>query len=304
MGMMPFLLVLYSTFLTRSGVLGDTSVHSFVKPGMWVYVLLVIFIAFFAVLGFGLYLIRVRDIPKQKINYTITSREFALFLGAASLVVIAGFTLIGTSAPLITNILQGKPSAIATSYYIKTNLPMVILMAAMIGLGQLLWWKKTNSQTLLRTIQLPLSAATIITVIAIFAGMHNIGMILFFIASAFALFVNLEIAYKIAKGNPKFLGASLAHIGVAVLFIGIIASTHYDRHVTLELQQNKPENAFGYELTYVGPRQLSGGKTSYDVVVQSGESKFNAPLVMYASAYNGGAILRHPYIFSLVNYKA
>ncbi len=304
MGMLPFLLVLYSTFLTRSGVLGDTSVHSFVKPGMWVYVLLVIFIAFFAILGFGLYLIRVRDIPKKRINYTFSSREFALFLGAASLVVIAGFTLIGTSAPLITNILKGKPSAIANSYYIKTNLPLAIFMAAMIGLGQLLWWKKTNSQTLLRTLQLPLTAATILTVIVIFAGMHSIWMVMFFLASAFALFVNLEIGYKIAKGNPKFLGASLAHIGVAVLFIGIIASTHYDKTVTLELKPNLPQKAFGYELTYVGPHPLTGTKVAYDVTVQSGKSKFVAPLVMYHSAYNGGAILRHPYIFSLVNYDA
>ncbi len=304
MGMMPFLLVLYSTFLTRSGVLGDTSVHSFVKPGMWVYVLLVIFIAFFSVLGFGLYLLRVKQIPKEKINYTFTSREFALFLGASALVVIAGFTVIGTSAPLITNIIKGKPSAIDTSYYIKTNLPLAIFMAAMIGLGQLFWWKKSNSQTLLRTIQLPLTAATIVTALVIFAGMHDIGMVLFFIASSFAFFVNLEIAYKIAKGNPKFLGASLSHIGVAILFVGIIASTHYDRHVTLALPENKPAQAFGYKLTYVGPTQVDNEKTAYNVVVQSGQSEFNAPLIMYASSYNDGAIMRHPYIFSLVNYDA
>ncbi len=304
MGMMPFLLVLYSTFLTRSGVLGDTSVHSFVKPGMWVYVLLVVFIAFFSILGFGLYLLRVRNIPKERINYTLTSREFALFLGASALVVIAGFTLIGTSAPLITNLIKGKPSAIDTSYYLKTNLPLAIFMAAMIGLGQLFWWKRSNSQTLLRTIQLPFVASTIVTAIVIFAGMHDIGMILFFIASSFAFFVNLEIAYKIAKGNPKFLGASLSHIGVAILFVGIIASSRYDKHVTLTLPENQPAKAFGYELTYTGPTQVDNEKTAYNVTVQSGTSSFNAPLVMYASSYNDGAIMRHPYIFSLVNYDA
>ncbi|OYV85302.1 MAG: hypothetical protein B7Z63_05685, partial [Ignavibacteriae bacterium 37-53-5] len=223
---------------------------------------------------------------------------------ASALVVIAGFTLIGTSAPLITNILKGKSSAIDTSYYVKTNLPLAIFMAAMIGLGQLFWWKKSNSQTLLRTIQLPFAASTIVTAIVILAGMRNIGMILFFIASSFAFFVNLEIAYKIAKGNPKFLGASLSHIGVAILFVGIIASTHYDKHVTLALPQNQPAQAFGYELTYVGPQQLDNEKTAYNVVVQSGKSKFNAPLIMYASSYNDGAIMRHPYIFSLVNYDA
>ncbi len=303
MGMMPFLLVLYSTFLTRSGVLGDTSVHSFEKPGMWVYVYLVILIAFFAIVGFGLYIYRVREIPKLRINYTLTSREFALFLAAASLAIVAGFTLIGTSAPLITNFVNGKASAIDPSYYIKTNLPLAIFMAAMIGLGQLFWWKKTNQQSLLRTMQMPFTLSVILTVIAIFAGMHSIAMILFFISSAFALFVNLQIAYRIAKGNPKFMGASVAHVGIALLFIGIIASTHYDKEVTLALPQGQTTSAFGYKLTYVGTSMVHNN-TAYNVIVQSGKSKFDAPLVMYASAYNGGAIMRRPYIFSLVNYEA
>lgn len=302
MGMLPFLLVLYSTFLTRSGVLGDTSVHSFVTPGMWVYVLLVALIAFFAILGVSLYLIRVKDIPKQKINYTLTSREFALFLGAASLAIIAGFTLIGTSAPLITNILKGKASAIDTRYYVKTNLPLAIFMAVMIGLGQLFWWKKSNSQTLLKTMQIPVSGAAILTSVVVFAGMHDIGMILFFLASSFAFLVNLQIAYKISRGNPKFMGASLSHIGVSLLFIGIIASAHYDKHITLPLPLGEPANAYGYKLTYVGPTQIDDEKTAYNVIVENGGSRFNAPLVMYASSYNDGAIMRHPYIFSLVNY--
>ncbi len=302
MGMLPFLLVLYSTFLTRSGVLGDTSVHSFETPGMWVYILLVALIGFFVILGLTLYFIRVKDIPKQKINYTLTSREFALFLGAASLVVVAGFTLIGTSAPLISNILKGQASAIDTSYYVKTNLPLAILMAAMIGLGQLFWWKKSNSQTLLKTIRVPLSGAAILTAIVAFAGMYDPAMILFFLASSFAFFVNLQIAYKIAKGNPKFMGSSLAHIGVSLLFIGIIASARYDKHVTLSLPLGGSADAFGYKLTYVGTSQLDEEKTAYNVTVDNGGSKFNAPLVMYASSYNGGAIMRNPYIFSLVNY--
>lgn len=302
MGMMPFLLVLYSTFLTRSGVLGDTSVHSFETPGMWVYIYLVILIVFFAVLGFGLFLYRVRDIPKLKINYTLTSREFALFLGAASLAIVAGFTLIGTSAPLITNLVKGKASSIDPSYYIKTNLPLAIFMAAMIGLGQLFWWKKTNHQSLLKTMQIPFTASAVLTVIVIFAGMHDIAMVLFFISSSFAFFVNLQIAYKIARGNPKFMGASVAHVGIALLFIGIIASTHYDKHVTLALPQGQSADAFGYKLTYVGTSEVDQGRTAYNVLVQSGQSTFNAPLVMYPSAYNGGAIMRHPYIFSLVNY--
>ncbi|OYV85653.1 MAG: hypothetical protein B7Z63_05175, partial [Ignavibacteriae bacterium 37-53-5] len=102
----------------------------------------------------------------------------------------------------------------------------------------------------------------------------------------------------------RYLGASVAHIGIAVLFIGIIASTRYDRSVTLSLPLNDPSKAFGYKLTYVGTSEVDGGKTAYDVVVGDGSSTFLAPLIMYASAYEGGAIIRNPYIFSLVNYDA
>ena len=66
MGMLPFLLVLYSTFLTRSGVLGDTSVHSFETPGMWVYILLVALIAFFIIFGLSVYFWRVKRHPQTK----------------------------------------------------------------------------------------------------------------------------------------------------------------------------------------------------------------------------------------------
>lgn len=302
MGMAPFLLVLYSTFLTRSGVLGDTSVHSFVDPGMWVYVLLVILILFFASVGLGLYFFRHREIPKKQISYAVTSREFALFLGAASLTVVAAFTLVGTSAPLITNLLEGKASAIDTSYYVKTNLPVAIVIAIMMGFGQLFWWKKSNSQTLMRTTLPPLLAAAFITITVIFAGMHDPAMILFFLSSAFAFFVNLQIAYKIAKGNPNYMGASLAHIGVALLFIGIIASTRYEQHVTVPLTKDKPAFVFGYRLTYVGTTQIDQEKRAYNVTIESGKSKFVAPLVMYESSYNDGAVMRNPYIFSLVNY--
>ena len=55
-----FIMVLYSTFLTRSGVLGDTSVHSFVEPGMLVYWMLLAGLFLFAAIGFGLFFARMK----------------------------------------------------------------------------------------------------------------------------------------------------------------------------------------------------------------------------------------------------
>ena len=110
LSILTFVAVLYSTFLTRSGVLGETSVHSFVDPGMWVYWLLLSCIFIFAGIGFGLLIYRSRDIPKSPVEHSVVSREFALFLGAFALTAMAIFVTIGTSSPIITSIVKGKAS--------------------------------------------------------------------------------------------------------------------------------------------------------------------------------------------------
>ena len=66
-----FIMVLYSTFLTRSGVLGDTSVHSFVEPGMLVYWMLLAGLFLFAAIGFGLFFARMKEMPKVPVEHSI-----------------------------------------------------------------------------------------------------------------------------------------------------------------------------------------------------------------------------------------
>ncbi|MCU0414136.1 MAG: cytochrome c biogenesis protein CcsA, partial [Ignavibacteriaceae bacterium] len=77
---LTYVLVLYSTFLTRSGVLGDASVHSFVDPGMIVYLFLILFIGTFILLGFGMIAFRWKTLNENiKDDESILSRELALF---------------------------------------------------------------------------------------------------------------------------------------------------------------------------------------------------------------------------------
>ena len=110
-----FVLVLYSTFLTRSGVLGDTSVHAFVDPGKSVYILLLVLIGTFLLIGFVPFFRNRVSIPSAGVIHNLLSREIALFVGAASLSVLSLFALVGTSSPIITGLLQGKPTAVDSS---------------------------------------------------------------------------------------------------------------------------------------------------------------------------------------------
>ncbi|TLY33436.1 MAG: hypothetical protein E6K56_00845 [Ignavibacteria bacterium] len=158
-----FVLVLYSTFLTRSGVLGETSVHSFVDPGNWAYWLLLAVIFVFGVFGFGLLLRRIRQMPRVPVEHSIFSREFALYLGAFTICFAAIFITIGTSSPIITGILKGRAAAVDIAFYVKTTLPLGIALSLLAGIGQLLWWKSSNKKALLASLLYPLISAVVFT---------------------------------------------------------------------------------------------------------------------------------------------
>ncbi len=253
-----FIMVLYSTFLTRSGVLGDTSVHSFVEPGMLVYWMLLAGLFLFAGIGFGLFFARMKEMPKVPVEHSFLSREFALFLGASAIVFAAMFIVIGTSSPIITGILKGKVSAVDSWSYVTTTLPLAIFIALMAGIGQLLWWKNSDTESLLKSLRLPVLLALLFTAGTFFIGAHQAAMLIFIFASAFALFTNAAVGFRIVKGNPKMAGGSIAHIGLALMFLGFVASAKYDNKETVSLEQGKKVEALGYSMRYIGTIQSRG----------------------------------------------
>src|SRR5574338_94631 len=126
LSILTYILVLYSTFLTRSGVLGDASVHSFVDPGMLVYLFLVVFIGTFILIGFGSIAYRWKYLEDKTVyEENILSRELSLFTAAIILVASAIIVLVGTSAPLFGQ-------AVDTFFYNEMHLPIAIIILCII----------------------------------------------------------------------------------------------------------------------------------------------------------------------------
>ena len=128
MVMLGFVLVLYATFLTRSGILGESSVHSFTDLGLSGQLLAFLFL-FFGLMVFLLAL-RWKEIPgKEKGGEESgTSREFWLFVGSMTLVVSAFQILLTTSIPVF-NAVAGTsmaPPADVVSYYNRWQLPIAL----------------------------------------------------------------------------------------------------------------------------------------------------------------------------------
>lgn len=291
---LAFVLVLYSTFLTRSGVLGDASVHSFVDPGYLAYLMLIIFMVTFICLGTFLLIYRWKYLQSiSEPNQNILSREIALFTGSVTLGASALVTFLGTSAPIL-----GK--SVEVQFYNDMNLPLGILIGLINGLSLLLKWKETEGKELFKRSITSLGLSLIFTIIFIFVGVHDIKMILLSFSSAFALFVNAEIALKIIKRNLQKAGAYIAHIGLSLLFLGVIASSKYDKSIDVNLIKNEPMDVLGYKMKFSGYAPTKDGKYEFYVEIEKDGKNWLVKPVMFYSDYNQG-LMRNPDIIQFLS---
>lgn len=289
LSIMTYILVIYSTFLTRSGILGDASVHSFGEPGMTVYWFLVVFLAGFTIFGIGGVIYRWKFLTQ---NFTfeenVLSRELALFTGSVALIASAIIILAGTSAPIFGTTVQ-------TSFYNELNLPIAIIIGLLNGLSVLLKWKVTEGKDIWNQSRFSVFATLVFTLlVVIVGGVYNLMHIILTISSAFALFVNGEVAYKIFRGRKSFAGPYIAHIGISIFLIGVIATGSKSEQKQIDLVKDETVNLFGHDLTFKGIEAFENGKKyKMNIEVKSGGSVNTISPVMFMSEFNN-SLMREP----------
>jgi len=139
-----FLLVVYGTFLTRSGVLADFSVHSFTDLGVNVF--LVGFMLLFALITLVLYVYRFKSIESPPINYNYYGREFSLFAGMTVLLILGLVILFWTSLPFTTTYLTDTPRAADIVTYNSFALPLAIIISFLLSFSPLLSFSEYKLQ--------------------------------------------------------------------------------------------------------------------------------------------------------------
>ena len=295
LSIMTYVLVLYSTFLTRSGILGDSSVHSFVDPGMLVYLLLIAFVISFTALGFGMIAYRWKYLSEKfEFEEDLLSRELALFTGAVTLISAGLIIFVGTSAPIFGQTVE-------TRFYDELNLPIGILIGLINGFSLLLKWKRSDGRNLRKQMQKPLGLSVVATaVILILGGTANLMLSIFTFSSAFAMIINSEIAYKIVKKRLTNSGAYVAHVGIALFMLGVIATGGFSEESQLNLAKGVPTEAFGRTLTFTGYTPIDGGKKyKFNVEIDNDGSKSVVSPVMYIAEFNN-SLMREPDILNKV----
>ncbi len=232
--LLTFIFIIYSTFLTRSGILGDTSVHAFTEMGLeWQ---LVAFLGTFILLGAGVFLARMNGVSSPRTEESAASKEFWMFIGTLVLLFSAVMITASTSLPVYNKIVQffnpvyeGRVITDPVPHYNKYQLWIAVFMAVLSGFAQYLRFKERNWQKHLSKFGIHLSIALVITAILgwltlqwIDTNLWQYTVLLF--AGWFTVVTNMDYILTFIRGRLKLAGSTFSHIGFGLMIVGIIAS--------------------------------------------------------------------------------
>ncbi|HLR33685.1 MAG TPA: cytochrome c biogenesis protein CcsA [Fodinibius sp.] len=227
---LAYVAIVYETFLTRSGVLSDASVHSFVDLGL--YNQLVVFMLAITLIGLGLFAYRYKELPTQENESKLLSREFMTFAGAMMLFLIGMVIILGTSSPIIGLLFVENPTPPEISFYNDWTMPMAMFAAIFTVFGQYLFWKRQDRESLADDLTLPVALTCIVTLVSIIIGnVRDIYYMVYLLTAWFALIGNGIIMIRLIRQKPVLIGGALSHVGFALLLLGILASSAYNENL-------------------------------------------------------------------------
>ncbi len=230
---LSFIFVLYSTFLTRSGILGDTSVHAFTGAGMNTQLLLFLFIFFIPAIV--LLIVRNKSIPAIHKEENTYSREFWMFIG--SLVIFLSSLIISakTSVPVFNKIFGTAiaPPEDPEFAHNQIQIFIAIILGILTAVTQYLKYKNTPKEFFGKRIWVPTLLALLCSIsISAFGNIdydkqgpgYLIAIHLAVFSAVYAIVANAAYIWVGFKGKLKAAGASVAHIGFGMVLLGILIS--------------------------------------------------------------------------------
>lgn len=231
---LSFLFILYSTYLTRSGDLQDTSVHAFTGAGMNGQ--LRVFLLVFFLPAIILYIRRYKKIPaivKEESSY---SREFWMFIGSLVLFLSAAFIIIATSLPVFNKLFNTRLALgdDVEFVYNKIQIWVAIVVGLLTAVAQYLKYKDTTRKYFISKVAFSTIIALLISVsVGLFGDIHYdkygmgylaaIHVALF--AAIYAVVANTSYIWAGLNGKLKAAGGSVAHIGFGLMLAGILISS-------------------------------------------------------------------------------
>ena len=234
--LITFVLIVYSTFLTRSGILGETSAHAFTEMGLeWQ---LVLFLGLSFLWGFIPFLYQYRHIASPKEEESAYAKEFWLFVGALVLLFSGVLITATTSIPVFNALVQGlgwenqipkiAPPEDVVAHHNRFQLWIGVLIGLLSGLAQFFRYRQTTAQgSYAQTLRKHLIFSTVAASVLVVPVMYPSGIqawqywVLVW-AGLFAIVSNADYLIRVLRWKTKLAGSVLSHLGFGLLVIGAV----------------------------------------------------------------------------------
>ncbi|MBA3466079.1 MAG: heme lyase CcmF/NrfE family subunit [Gemmatimonadaceae bacterium] len=273
-----FLLSIFGTFITRSGII--SSVHSFAQSpvGKWFAGFLIVLIIATA------YLVttRLKDLRSHTELESMISREAAFLYNNLIFIGIAFSVLWGTMFPIISEAVRGNKITVGPPFFNTVNVPLGLLLLLLTGIGPLIAWRRASVANLRRQFAAPVGGAIAVGVIFFVLGLRNFAALLTYTFSALVLTTIAQEFYKgvgarrrmydesaivalprLVARNRRRYGGYIVHLGIVVIFAAF-AGLAFKREFDVNLRAGESKtvtDAWGHQWTF-----LSQGISRYRVL--------------------------------------
>jgi cytochrome c-type biogenesis protein CcmF len=234
-----YLGIWYSTFLTRTGVLGNTSVHAFTGEGKSLFWQLLVFIAIIVTIGFGLIIYRRKTMPLIKTEEALWTREFWMFIGSFILLLSAIQISISTSIPVwspLAKWITGKdvaPPVEPVAHYNNIQIWVVMIITLISATALFLKYKKTDLKTLIKKFSIVISLSILVSIIVgLTQKINGWQFITLLFCASFSIVASAYYAIMEQKSIKK-MGPALSHFGFGVLILGVLITGHKKEVISL-----------------------------------------------------------------------
>src|SRR5436190_4410416 len=208
-----WLLSIFGTFLTRSGVIA--SVHSFTQSPVGYFFLA--FLVFAAVASFTIYAIRLPLLETEAKLESMVSREASFFFNNLLLIGLAFSVLWGTLFPILSEAVRGVKITYGPATFNYVNIPLGLVLLLLTGIGPLIAWRRASVPNLRRQFAVPVTSGVFMLLILLVAGMRDLGPLLALSIGAFVFATVIQEFARGARARHRQYGESLALAVVQLL---------------------------------------------------------------------------------------
>jgi cytochrome c-type biogenesis protein CcmF len=258
-------LVIFGTFLTRSGVL--SSVHAFAQSAIGP-----VFFTFMGatfVVSLSLLLRRWNELKAEKQMTSMLSREALFLLNNLLFMGILVVCFWGVLYPLISEIFTGQKVTVGPPFYERATAPLFAGLLLLMGVAPLAAWRYSSAQTLGRAMWKPFIASLVVVAVVLLSGMRQPVAILGFWLCGFVGAVTLYefwrgalarhrrsdeslplALWRLAGRNRRRYGGYIIHLGVVLMALGIIGIEIFQTETQGTISRDEQMSLGDYTITF------------------------------------------------------